>query len=82
MVGSAGIKIIPIPVLSDNYSYLIVDTTSSVAVVVDPADPQLVQASSLLLPLFSPLHVEALAVSRCGLEELQNMTVSCSCLLW
>uniref|UniRef100_A0A8C7XY59 PNKD metallo-beta-lactamase domain containing n=1 Tax=Oryzias sinensis TaxID=183150 RepID=A0A8C7XY59_9TELE len=39
-----GIKIIPIPVLSDNYSYLIVDTTSSVAVAVDPADPQLVQA--------------------------------------
>lgn len=38
-----GIKIIPIPVLSDNYSYLIIDTTSSVAVVVDPADPQAVQ---------------------------------------
>ena len=38
-----GIKIIPISVLSDNYSYLIVDTASSVAVVVDPADPQIVQ---------------------------------------
>ncbi|KAF3695040.1 putative hydrolase PNKD [Channa argus] len=39
-----GIKIIPISVLSDNYSYLIIDTDSSVAVVVDPADPQTVQA--------------------------------------
>ncbi|XP_034740546.1 probable hydrolase PNKD [Etheostoma cragini] len=38
-----GIKIIPIPVLSDNYSYLVIDTASSVAVVVDPADPQTVQ---------------------------------------
>ncbi|XP_071371330.1 probable hydrolase PNKD [Centroberyx affinis] len=39
-----GIKIIPISVLSDNYSYLVIDTASSVAVVVDPADPQAVQA--------------------------------------
>lgn len=38
-----GIRIIPISVLSDNYSYLIVDTASSVAAVVDPADPQRVQ---------------------------------------
>ncbi|KAK7938522.1 hypothetical protein WMY93_001848 [Mugilogobius chulae] len=41
----SGIKIIPISVLSDNYSYLIIDTASSVAVVVDPADPQSVQAA-------------------------------------
>ncbi|XP_040057079.2 putative hydrolase PNKD isoform X2 [Gasterosteus aculeatus] len=39
-----GIKIIPIPVLSDNYSYLVIDTASGVAAVVDPADPQTVQA--------------------------------------
>lgn len=39
-----GIKIIPVPVLSDNYSYLVIDTDSRVAVVVDPADPQTVQA--------------------------------------
>ncbi|KAM4608807.1 putative hydrolase PNKD [Polymixia lowei] len=39
-----GIKIIPISVLSDNYSYLVIDTASSAAVVVDPADPQSVQA--------------------------------------
>ncbi|CAG01852.1 unnamed protein product, partial [Tetraodon nigroviridis] len=39
-----GIKIIPISVLSDNYSYLVIDTAAGVAVVVDPADPQTVQA--------------------------------------
>lgn len=41
-----GIKIIPISVLSDNYSYLVIDTASSVAVVVDPADPQTVQVNA------------------------------------
>ncbi|KAL7890640.1 hypothetical protein AOLI_G00001160 [Acnodon oligacanthus] len=39
-----GIKIIPVPVLSDNYSYVIIDTASNLAAVVDPADPQFVQA--------------------------------------
>ncbi|XP_074551816.1 putative hydrolase PNKD isoform X2 [Halichoeres trimaculatus] len=39
-----GLKIIPISVLSDNYSYLVIDTVSGVAAVVDPADPQQVQA--------------------------------------
>ncbi|XP_028833718.1 putative hydrolase PNKD [Denticeps clupeoides] len=39
-----GIKITPIPALSDNYSYMIVDTSSNFAVVVDPTDPQSVQA--------------------------------------
>lgn len=39
----AGVKIIPISVLHDNYSYLIIDTSSKLAVVVDPADPQAVQ---------------------------------------
>lgn len=29
--------------LYDNYSYLVVDTAASVAVVVDPADPEKVQ---------------------------------------
>lgn len=40
-----GMKIIPISVLSDNYSYIIIDTTSGVAAVVDPADPQTVQVT-------------------------------------
>lgn len=42
-----GIKIIPISVLSDNYSYLVIDTASGVAVVVDPADPEKVQVNDL-----------------------------------
>ncbi|TSK62581.1 putative hydrolase PNKD [Bagarius yarrelli] len=39
-----GIKIIPLPILSDNYSYVIIDTVSNLAVVVDPADPRSVQS--------------------------------------
>ncbi|XP_073707753.1 probable hydrolase PNKD [Garra rufa] len=39
-----GIKIIPVPILSDNYSYVVIDMESNMAVVVDPADPQPVQA--------------------------------------
>lgn len=31
--------------LYDNYSYLVVDTATSVAVVVDPADPEKVQVN-------------------------------------
>ncbi|XP_007437764.1 probable hydrolase PNKD isoform X1 [Python bivittatus] len=38
-----GLKILPIPVLSDNYSYLVVDTDSNSAVAVDPSDPLAVQ---------------------------------------
>lgn len=34
---------LPIPVLSDNYSYLIIDTQARLAVAVDPSDPQAVQ---------------------------------------
>ncbi|KAM4697499.1 putative thioesterase PNKD [Rhinophrynus dorsalis] len=39
-----GVKVVPIPVLSDNYSYLVIDTASSLAVAVDPSDPLAVQA--------------------------------------
>ncbi|XP_069840901.1 probable hydrolase PNKD isoform X2 [Dendropsophus ebraccatus] len=39
----SGVKVVPIPVLSDNYSYLVVDTTSNLAVAVDPSDPIAVQ---------------------------------------
>ncbi|KAL2302231.1 hypothetical protein Nmel_009650 [Mimus melanotis] len=38
-------KILPIPVLSNNYSYLVVDTGSSQAAVIDPSDPLAVQAA-------------------------------------
>lgn len=34
---------LPIPVLSDNYSYLIIDTQARLAVAVDPSDPRAVQ---------------------------------------
>ncbi|KAF4014126.1 hypothetical protein G4228_005694 [Cervus hanglu yarkandensis] len=40
-----GVKVLPIPVLADNYSYLIIDTQARLAVAVDPSDPQAVQAS-------------------------------------
>ncbi|XP_064926799.1 probable hydrolase PNKD isoform X2 [Columba livia] len=40
-----GVKILPIPVLSNNYSYLVIDTGSSRAAVVDPSDPLAVQAA-------------------------------------
>ena len=39
----AGIKIVPIAVLDDNYSYLVIDTVTNAAVVVDPADPAAVK---------------------------------------
>uniref|UniRef100_A0A4X2K172 PNKD metallo-beta-lactamase domain containing n=1 Tax=Vombatus ursinus TaxID=29139 RepID=A0A4X2K172_VOMUR len=39
-----GVKVLPIPVLLDNYSYLIIDTQSKLAVAVDPSDPRAVQA--------------------------------------
>ncbi|XP_064404294.1 probable hydrolase PNKD [Halichondria panicea] len=35
----SGVLVVPIPILSDNYSYFIIDLTSKDAVVVDPADP-------------------------------------------
>nr|XP_054492585.1 probable hydrolase PNKD [Agelaius phoeniceus] len=40
-----GVKILPIPVLSNNYSYLVIDTGSSQAAVIDPSDPLAVQAA-------------------------------------
>ncbi|XP_072117128.1 probable hydrolase PNKD isoform X3 [Mobula birostris] len=39
-----GVKILPVPVLSDNYSYLIIDVASNLAVAIDPADPEIIQA--------------------------------------
>ncbi|XP_064370845.1 probable hydrolase PNKD isoform X1 [Dromaius novaehollandiae] len=43
-VGFGAVKILPIPVLSNNYSYLVIDTGSGRAAVVDPSDPLAVQA--------------------------------------
>ncbi|KAM7152903.1 putative thioesterase PNKD isoform 1-T1 [Macrochelys suwanniensis] len=41
----SGVKILPIPVLSNNYSYLVIDTRSNSAAAVDPSDPLAVQAA-------------------------------------
>lgn len=49
---SPGVKILPIPVLSNNYSYLIIDTGSARAAVVDPSDPLAVQVR----PPHGPQH--------------------------
>uniref|UniRef100_UPI00398E731D probable hydrolase PNKD n=1 Tax=Pristiophorus japonicus TaxID=55135 RepID=UPI00398E731D len=38
------LKILPVPILTDNYSYVIIDMATNVAVVVDPSDPLIVQA--------------------------------------
>ncbi|XP_077978674.1 putative thioesterase PNKD [Glandiceps talaboti] len=38
-----GLKICPLAILEDNYSYVIIDTVDSVAVVIDPSDPDVVQ---------------------------------------
>ncbi|KFO55059.1 putative hydrolase PNKD, partial [Corvus brachyrhynchos] len=40
-----GVKILPIPVLSNNYSYLVIDTGSGQPAVIDPSDPLAVQAA-------------------------------------
>lgn len=37
--------------LYDNYSYLVVDTAASVAVVVDPADPEKVQVNCVFFTI-------------------------------
>ena len=43
-------KILPIPVLSNNYSYLVIDTDSGRAAVIDPSDPLAVQVRPLQPP--------------------------------
>lgn len=36
------VTIVPVAILTDNYSYVVVDTVSGVAVLIDPSDPQTV----------------------------------------
>uniref|UniRef100_A0A8C3HHH3 PNKD metallo-beta-lactamase domain containing n=1 Tax=Chrysemys picta bellii TaxID=8478 RepID=A0A8C3HHH3_CHRPI len=45
-----GVKILPIPVLSNNYSYLVIDTHSNAAAAIDPSDPLAVQVRTPLPP--------------------------------
>ena len=38
-----GFTVIPLAILDDNYSYIVVDDTSKVAVAIDPADPEAIK---------------------------------------
>lgn len=40
------VKVVPLAVLDDNYSYLVIDTVTDVGVVVDPSDPAVVMVST------------------------------------
>ncbi|XP_067890890.1 probable hydrolase PNKD [Heterodontus francisci] len=40
----SGVKILPVPILTDNYGYVIIDMDTNIAVAVDPSDPLIVQA--------------------------------------
>ena len=44
------VKIQPIPISKDNYSYLIIDKSSQIGVLVDPADALTVQVRDHILP--------------------------------
>ena len=47
---------VPVPILKDNYSYFVIDTTSKEAVVVDPADPAAVKVGIAALSDFTLIH--------------------------
>ena len=54
----ADITIYPLAILEDNYSYLIVDT-NNVAVVVDPADPMVVEVKKSAIKKYNcAVHVQ------------------------
>mmetsp|Transcript_449 Transcript_449/g.826 ORF Transcript_449/g.826 Transcript_449/m.826 type:complete len:255 (-) Transcript_449:530-1294(-) len=42
----ASIRVVPVPVLSDNYAYLVIDEATKVAAAVDPAEPDKVLAAA------------------------------------
>jgi len=45
---SKSMRVLPVPVLQDNYSYLIIDDSKNIAVVVDPAEPnKVLEAANL-----------------------------------
>ena len=37
--------IVPVPILDDNYAYLVIDTVSNLAVAVDPSDAEAVKVT-------------------------------------
>ncbi|NXA32876.1 PNKD hydrolase, partial [Eudromia elegans] len=69
------VKILPIPVLSNNYSYLVIDTSSGRAAVVDPSDPLAVQAvieeEGVLLEAILCTH------KHCPLAHGDRLSVGC-----
>eukprot|EP00591_Stephanopyxis_turris_P011387 CAMPEP_0195529154 /NCGR_PEP_ID=MMETSP0794_2-20130614/31594_1 /TAXON_ID=515487 /ORGANISM="Stephanopyxis turris, Strain CCMP 815" /LENGTH=257 /DNA_ID=CAMNT_0040660413 /DNA_START=72 /DNA_END=842 /DNA_ORIENTATION=+ len=42
----SGVKVVPVPALSDNYMYLIIDLTTKKAGVIDPVDPAAIQQAA------------------------------------
>lgn len=79
-----GVKILPIPVLANNYSYLVIDTGSGQAAVVDPSDPLAVQVRP---PWPSRPGVQMFPGEGGGLwlfwgAEVGNLPLSCSSSIW
>ena len=56
------VTILPVAVLEDNYSYLIVDTVTNTAVAVDPCDPSAVMVTekcNAAEPYFNVIDAES-----------------------
>jgi len=47
----SGLVIVPIPISSDNYSYLIIDELDKTAILIDAADPEAIQVQTLTMPV-------------------------------
>ncbi len=43
---SQGVRVIPVPALDDNYMYLIIDTATNIAAVIDPVNPEAIQLAA------------------------------------
>ena len=43
---SMSVRVVPVPALDDNYMYLVIDTATNHAGVVDPVDPEAIQAAA------------------------------------
>jgi len=42
----SGVTVVPVPILDDNYAYLVIDTVSNLAVAVDPSDAEAVKVNT------------------------------------
>lgn len=52
----AVVKVVPVAVLDDNYSYLVIDTVTNTAVAIDPCDPTPVMVTSGYYDSISKKH--------------------------